>query len=471
MALWLKLAHGSGAIAFGIKDGGFSFFLLIFYNQVLGMEASTVSYALLIALLVDAFCDPIIGNLSDRTYTRWGRRLPWLYVAPIPLAIAWTLLWTPPGGGAPSFWGLVGMAVSVRLLLSCCEVPQLALVPELTGDYDERTTLFRWRFLFGWLGGLLMMVLAYTVFMPGADGLLRPDGYAAYGIAGALLMALAVMGSAAGQHREVARLPAVKPPPFTARNMFGEIVEAFSERAFLIWSVGAMAAYVAQGMTFSIANYLNLFVWEFGRPALTAYPAILFFSVVLMFFLVSPMHRRFGKPRSAAIAVICSAGIMLIPFALYLVRLWPEPGGLASTLLFFGFLLCANTMGIIAMISANSMVAEIVEAFQERTGRRAEGSFYAGNWFIQKCATGGGILITGQIISLSGLSTDAEPGTIPQATLDSMILLYGGGALAMALIAAFWLHRFPIDRSAHEARLSALDSFVRADPDHRSVGP
>ena len=72
----LKIVHGFGAVAFGVKDSGFSFFLLIFYNQVLGMNAALVSAALACALLVDAVIDPILGYLSDRTYTRWGRRLP-----------------------------------------------------------------------------------------------------------------------------------------------------------------------------------------------------------------------------------------------------------------------------------------------------------------------------------------------------------------------------------------------------------
>ena len=156
----VKLIAGFGSVAFGVKDNGFSFFLLIFYNQVLGMDAALVSLALLIALLVDALVDPLLGNLSDRTYTRWGRRLPWLYAAPVPLAVLWVLLWSPPGGAAPSFAGLVAIAVAVRILLSACEVPSIALVPELTADYDERTTLFRYRFLSGWIGGLGMMVLA-----------------------------------------------------------------------------------------------------------------------------------------------------------------------------------------------------------------------------------------------------------------------------------------------------------------------
>ena len=123
----LKLVHGFGAVAFGVKDSGFSFFLLPFYNLVLGVDASTVGAALATALLIDAIVDPLIGNLSDRTYTRWGRRLPWLYLAPWPLALLWTVLWSPPFTGTPGFWEIVALAVGVRLLLSACEVPSVSL--------------------------------------------------------------------------------------------------------------------------------------------------------------------------------------------------------------------------------------------------------------------------------------------------------------------------------------------------------
>ena len=184
LPLKLKLIHGFGAVAFGVKDGGFLFFLMFYYSQVLGMGADLVGLILLGALLIDAFVDPIIGYLSDRTYTRWGRRLPWLYAAPIPLAFAWVLLWSPPGGEAPSAMGLLGIMVAVRLLLSACEVPSISLVPELTSDYTERTTLFRYRYLSGWMGGIVMMILAYTVFMPGENGLQKQEGYGAFGTFG-----------------------------------------------------------------------------------------------------------------------------------------------------------------------------------------------------------------------------------------------------------------------------------------------
>lgn len=461
----LKLVHGFGAVAFGVKDGGFLFFLLFYYSQVLGMDAGLVGLILLAALLIDAFVDPIIGYLSDRTYTRWGRRLPWLYAAPVPLAFFWVLLWSPPGGEAPSALGLLGIMVAVRLLLSACEVPSTSLVPELTSDYTERSTLFRYRYLSGWMGGILMMVLAYTVFMPGENGLLQQEGYPAYGMFGAVLMVIAVLGSAYGQHHIVARLPEKKPAPFNLKAAFGEILEAFSERAFLIFAAGGLAAYVSQGMTFSISNYLNVYVWQLDRVTfegapewlngLTAYPFALGVSVLGMFMIVGPMHHRLGKPKSAAVAAIIALVVGLTPYALFLAGMWPPVASLASTFLYYAFTVFANMFGIVVMISATSMIAEIVEAFEDRTGRRAEGSFYSGNWLVQKCATGLGAALTGQIIAISQLKQGADPTMVSFSVLSTMIIAFSIATAVLALLAAFWLGRFPITREDHEARIAA----------------
>src|SRR3546814_5919533 len=108
----------------------------------------------MVALIFGAFGDPVIGALTDRTRSRWGRRLPWLYIAPCPRAFAWMALWSPPemSDAATIAW-LIGFAIIVRALVSMCEVPSVAIVPELTADYDERTAVMRYRFLFGWGGG------------------------------------------------------------------------------------------------------------------------------------------------------------------------------------------------------------------------------------------------------------------------------------------------------------------------------
>ncbi|WP_338447424.1 MFS transporter [Pelagerythrobacter marensis] len=469
LPLRIKLANGFGAIAFGVKDNGFSVFLLTFYNLVLGMEAWLVSLALVLALIIDAFVDPVLGNLSDRTYTRWGRRLPWLYIAPIPLGIAWYVLWSPPVDGPPSFALLLGMAVLIRLLLSACEVPSAALVPELTRDYDERTTLFRFRYLFGWTGGLALLFLTYSVFL--SDGLLDREGYEIYGLVGAVVIVVTTLLSALGQHKFVARYPETKPPSFSVKTAFGEIVESFSERAFLIFALGAVAAYITQGMTFALSNYLFYFVWEFTEGALAIYPFVLLASVVIVFLTLGTLHRRFGKIRVASGATILATVFWLIPYGLRLAGVWPEVGSATSTAMLFAFVLVSNSFTVMVLVSASSMVAEIVEAFEERTGRRAEGAFYSGNWFVQKCATGLGILTAGVIVSLSGLPSDASPGNVAAPVIDSVIVQYCIMIAALGLFSAWWLARFPIDRADHEARLAALDAAARGDLDANTMAP
>jgi GPH family glycoside/pentoside/hexuronide:cation symporter len=140
---------------------------------------------------------------------------------------------------------------------------------------------------------------------------------------------------------------------------------------------------------------------------------------------------------------------------LFLAGLWPETGTVLSTTLFIAFTVIANTAGVTAIISATSMVAEIVEAFEERTGKRAEGTFYAGNWLIQKSATGGGILLTSLIVQVVGLQPGTTQAAVAPEVVRNLAIAYLLVATVLALTAAFWLARFPITRADHEARVAA----------------
>ena len=99
----LKLAHGFGAAAFGIKNNGFDYFLLLFYGTVIGLEQWLVGLALFIALVFDALSDPLVGYWSDNLRSRWGRRHPFMYAAALPVSLSYFLLWIPPDVGQ---WGL-----------------------------------------------------------------------------------------------------------------------------------------------------------------------------------------------------------------------------------------------------------------------------------------------------------------------------------------------------------------------------
>ena len=141
-----KIAYGVGAMAYGIKDNGFSVFLLLFYNQVIGLDAAIVGSVIALALVFDALIDPLIGVLSDRTHTRWGRRHPWLYASALPIGLSWLLLWHPPQGSPSMILGwLLVTAIFTRAAIATNEVPSLAMAPEITLDYHERTAVLRYR--------------------------------------------------------------------------------------------------------------------------------------------------------------------------------------------------------------------------------------------------------------------------------------------------------------------------------------
>lgn len=464
----LAISNGLGSVAYGIKDNGFSTFLLLFYNQVLGMDARLVSLALLIALVFDGLIDPVVGHISDRTSTRWGRRLPYLYIAPLFLGGFWVLLWSPVGPA--SFPVLLLSAIAVRASVAFCEVPSAALVAEITRDYDERTRLTRLRYLFAWGGGLLMLLLAYSVFLPRA--MLAREGYQQYGIAGAILIVATVVLSAYGQHKWVGHRPELKAPARAGvGGAFSEIRESLTHPAFVVLMFAIAAAITSQGITFSISNYLYLFVWRFPPLALQLYPLMLFCSVVGSFLLVGPLQARFGKRETAIFAALLGMVFWVTPLMLRYFGLWWADGSTPSLSMMFVSTFFSNLFSVITSIALSSMVADVVEASQEQTGRRSEGTFAAGAFFAAKCATGVGIFITGFLLSLSGMPSGARPGQVSQSVVDTLTLAYSGCVFAFAVLLVLIVRRFPITREGHEARLVLLDQAALADPEAKGVHP
>ena len=225
-----KMAYGFGAVAFGVKNNGFDYFFLIFYSQVMGVSAYLVSLALMIALIVDALSDPLIGYLSDNTRSRWGRRHPFMYGAAIPAAIAYYFVWNPPAHltGDALFPYIVTIAILVRTLVTLYEIPSSSLVAEMTEDYDERTNMISYRYFFGWTGGTLMGAAA-TIFLlvpteTISNGMFNVAGYGQVGVVAACAIFVAIMVSAMGTHSAIPELKS--PPPrrdFSFKMIYGEM--------------------------------------------------------------------------------------------------------------------------------------------------------------------------------------------------------------------------------------------------------
>ena len=175
-----KFAFGIGQMAEGIKNNAFSTFLLLYYNQVLGLSGTLSGLAIMIALCFDAITDPLAGSLSDGWRSRWGRRHPFMYASALPLGIAFYLLFAPPAGLTEfeTFLWLTVFAVLTRGAMTLYHVPHLALGAELSDDYAERTSIVSYRMLFGVLGGALTILIGFSVFFTdqgGLPGTLRRD--------------------------------------------------------------------------------------------------------------------------------------------------------------------------------------------------------------------------------------------------------------------------------------------------------
>ena len=138
-----KFYYGFGSISFGIKNNGFSYFVLFVYSSVLGLPAWMAGLALNLVLFADAITDPLVGYYSDRLRSRWGRRHPFMYAAAFPVAITYFFLWTPPESLTDwqLFSYLLACASVIRVFITFYEIPSVSLGPELTDNYVDRTCL------------------------------------------------------------------------------------------------------------------------------------------------------------------------------------------------------------------------------------------------------------------------------------------------------------------------------------------
>ncbi len=139
-----------------------SIFYAIYLTDVVGLEPRLASFGALTGIIWDAINDPIIGVLSDRLCTRWGRRRPFLLWFAIPFGLSFISLWSAPNWTSQTAL-LIYVTLSFMLadtLQTLVAVPFLSLTPELTSDYDERTTLTSFRSFFQLAGALTVVIAA-----------------------------------------------------------------------------------------------------------------------------------------------------------------------------------------------------------------------------------------------------------------------------------------------------------------------
>ena len=166
-----KLAYGSGDMGPAITANILVFFLLYFFTNVAGLPAGMAGSILAIGKIGDAINDPVAGILSDRTRTRWGRRIPWMLFGAIPFGVFFFLQWIVPNfSDDPNLnnWYLFAYYIVISILFNLAytavNLPYTTLTPELTQNYNERTNLNSFRFAFSIGGSILSLILATVIF-------------------------------------------------------------------------------------------------------------------------------------------------------------------------------------------------------------------------------------------------------------------------------------------------------------------
>ena len=457
-----KLLFATGAIANAVKVRGLSTFLLIFYNQVIGLPAAMVATAIMIALIFDAFVDPTVGQISDNFRSPWGRRHPFMYAAALPVAVAFFFLWNPPVGWSTEalFAYLLTILLIIRLFDTFFELPTSTLIPELTPEYDARTSLISMRLGFGVVGALTMTILAYQVFMKqqpdGSGGIIARDGYFAYSLTSAIVIFVTILVSTASTHKFI---PWLRPPPerkLSPAVMLKEIFSTLNNRSFIVLTGAGMFTAIAVGMRNAVEIYFNLYYWGFSQGQLSLLVVAGVVASIAGVFLAPVMGAKLGKQRGAIIAYTSALIVGITPIVLRMAGLAPANGTTALFLLIFVDIIINGALAICTAILLTSMIADVVEDSEVKTGRRSEGLLMSADNLFKKLVSGVGVFVAGLMLTWVQFPQGAQRGQVDQAVLDNLawayvllaVFLYG-----MGIVGLFFLR---VSREKHDTNLAIL---------------
>lgn len=465
LPIGLKAAYGFGSVAYGVKNSGFDYFLLLFYSQVIGLDARLVGAAITTALIFDAISDPIVGYWSDNLRSRWGRRHPFMYIAALPVSLSYFLLWNPPQDWSQAglFWYLLVLAVLIRTFITLYETPSSALAPELTDHYDERSSLISFRYYFGWTGGNAMTVMMFFFVFPlmvtttVADGRFNRDSYELMGIAASILIFISIVVSAVGTH---SRIPHLRQPPpvrrFTPALVAREIFETLANGSFAALFIAALLGAVATGLAAALSLYFYTYFWEFSSVETGVIAMGIFLAAVIGFTLAPIASRTLGKKRGAMIIGLIAFLGAPLPVVLRLFGILPENG--TPFVFWFVFITGVIDVGLIIcfQILTSAMMADLVEQSELKTGRRSEGVLFSTVTFIRKSVQGFGLILASFVLHWAAFPAGA---TVAQVTDESIWLL---GAYYVPTILTLWLSMivaisaYKLDRGQHEDNLKRL---------------
>nr|WP_290222110.1 MFS transporter [Trichocoleus desertorum] len=457
LSLSTKLAYGAGDLGPAITANLLGVFLLFFFTSVAGLGAGLAANILMIGKVWDAVNDPVVGTLSDRTQSRWGRRHPWMIFGAIPFGIFFFLQWLVPrfsDNPGTNQWGLfwyyVGISVLFNTFYTAVNLPYTALTPELTQDYNERTNLNSFRFAFSIGGSILSLVLALAVF-----NTVKADSAQQYLVLAGVCTILSVLpiywcvwGTrkrvAVTEQQRQASSDGTEPLPYLEQLRI-----VFSNRAFLFVVGIYLCSWIAVQNTVAVIPYFVVNWMGLSQNTFTQVVLVIQITALIMLFVWSRVSERLGKK---AVYFMGMSLWIIAEIALFFL----QPG---QVVLMFFLAFLAGFGVSTAYLIPWSMMPDVIELDELQTGQRREGIFYGFMVLLQKVGLAFGLFMVGKVLDGAGFiatTSGQEAPQQPESALLAIRYLVGPLPIAFLLVGLGLAYFYPITREVHAEVLLKL---------------
>lgn len=428
-----KILYGIGDTGFSLTSTLIGVYFLLFLTDVVGLRPGLAGLAILIAKQWDWINDPLVGYLSDRTRSRWGRRRPFLLFGAIPFGAIFCLMWWRPPiatqTGLAVYYGAI--YVLYDAVATCVYMPYFALTPELTQDYDERTALTTYRMAFSILGSIITYILPWVIV-----GSFRPENASRVLLTGVLFAILSVLPLLATfwGTRERPERAAVERP-----GLRESVRAALDNRPFLMIA----GLYLLTWLTVSIVQAVLVYYLKYWLD-MESQADTLFAVIFVTALLVLPAWEWVSRRTEKRLAYAYGIGFWaVVQIALVLVG----PGTPTAVVLGLGAL--AGIGVAAAHVLPWAMIPDTIEWDEARTGKRHEGMFYSLIMLAQKAAAGVAIFLLGVGLEAAGYVANAPAQ--PPSALTAIRVMTGPvpalllcGGIALGLL-------FPLSRARYDA--------------------
>ncbi|MGH7998721.1 MAG: MFS transporter, partial [Brasilonema sp.] len=380
-----KLAFGAGDLGTAIAAMIGISYLSPFLTDVAGLNPQLAGQTQLIGKVWDAINDPMVGVLSDRTQSQQGRRYPWMLWGAIPFGVFFFLQWIVPHFSQnenTNQWGLFWYYTAISILFNAfytvVNLPYTALTAELTQDYDERTSLNSFRFTFSIGGSILALIigLVISLVIPGN----RSQQYLLLGAICAIISVLPVYWCVWGTKKRAQTVAKLHPQTeqTVSLPLLGQLKIAFTNRAFLfvvgIYLCSWLAVQLTAGIIpYFVTSWMRLPQWHISLVLLAVQG-----TAMAMLFVWTAISRRYGKQAvyymGMSLWILAQGGLFFV-----------QPGQIALMY----FLAVVAGFGVsTAYLVPWSMLPDVIELDELKTGQRREGIFYSFIVFAQKICLG-----------------------------------------------------------------------------------